>query len=198
MKLIFMDFDGVINHTNIHDLDDFKRNHICNEKVNYISLQNITPLTELFIFCRLNDIKIVVSSSWYVFGLDKIKSQLSEAFGRNIIDSVFIDTVDYLLSGSVEGVRIRTAEILKWMLNNNYNEKSYLIIDDERELFEEVDIKNKLFHIDSNQGFSFEDFYRIKEYFNLNAYEDHPYPLETIDEITKEKILKSDGFSKRK
>lgn len=192
MKLIFLDFDGVLNNTS--NLDDrgtegFKKFHIETDKLTYASLNNIESLTKLFIYCIRNDIKIVVSSSWSLFGLNSIKEKLSEVFGRYILDELFIDVTPYLIpSKELSEIPIRSIEIIRWMLDNNYTDNEYIIIDDETCLFDENDIENRLVHTNSELGFTINDLETVKRYFNLNLYDKHENVIFTLSNEIKKLI----------
>lgn len=200
--LIFLDFDGVLNNTSNMDLriDDemFSKFHIINEKLNYVSVSNIIPMTELFIFCLRHDIKIVISSSWSVFGLEKIKTNLSEVFGRYLLDKLFISTTPYLIKNElIKSEHIRTLEIIRWMKEHNYSDRNYLIIDDELSLFSKYDIDNRLIITDSKLGFTINDLETVKRFFNLHLYKNKPNIIETIDKNLVNNILKLENLNIR-
>lgn len=196
MGIIFLDFDGVLNNTsNLENRgnDYFKKFHVETDNISYASLNNIQYLIELFIFCIKNDIKIVISSSWSLYGLKRIKEKMYEVFGKYFIDLLFIDTTDYIVYEANDiklDIPIRTVEIVKWMLENNYYENDYLIIDDESVLFSEYDIKNKLIKTNSKLGFTINELETVKNIFNLNNFKDNIISTLESDIIEKIKKLK--------
>lgn len=196
MGIIFLDFDGVLNNTsNLENRgnDYFKKFHVETDNISYASLNNIQYLIELFIFCIKNDIKIVISSSWSLCGLERIKEKMYEVFGKYFIDLLFIDTTDYIVYEANDiklDIPIRTVEIIKWMLENNYYENDYLIIDDESVLFSEYDIKNKLIKTNSKLGFTINELETVKNTFNLNNFKDNIISTLESDIIEKIKKLK--------
>ena len=103
MKILFLDFDGVINTLE----SDYE---IDQTKIPYI--QRI--LTEY------PDMNIVISSSWRYEGLERCRAHL-----KPIPDERIIGVTPYL-SG-----RSRGEEILQWMNENNIEKKDILILDDE-------------------------------------------------------------------
>lgn len=196
MGIIFLDFDGVLNNTsNLENRgnDYFKKFHVETDNISYASLNNIKFLTELFIFCIKNDIKIIISSSWSLYGLERIKKKMCEVFGKYFIESLFIDTTDYIVYEENDiklDIPIRTVEIIKWMLDNNYYDKDYLIIDDERILFSDYDITNKLIKTNSKLGFTINELETVKNIFNLNNFKDNIISTLELDIIEKIKKLK--------
>lgn len=196
MGIIFLDFDGVLNNTsNLENRgnDYFKKFHVETDSISYASLNNIKFLTELFIFCIKNDIKIVISSSWSLYGLKRIKEKMCEVFGKYFIESLFIDTTDYIVYEEQDiklNIPIRTVEIIKWMLNNNYYDKDYLIIDDESILFSDYDVTNKLIKTNSKLGFTINELETVKNIFNLNNFKDNIISTLESDIIEKIKKLK--------
>lgn len=196
MGIIFLDFDGVLNNTsNLENRGNeyFKKFHVETDNISYASLNNIQYLIELFIFCIKNDIKIVISSSWSLYGLERIKEKMYEVFGKYFIDLLFIDTTDYIVYEANDiklDIPIRTVEIIKWMLDNNYYENDYLIIDDESVLFSEYDIKNKLVKTNSKLGFTINELETVKNTFNLNNFKDNIILTLESDIIEKIKKLK--------
>lgn len=103
MKILFLDFDGVINTLE----SDYE---IDPTKIPYI--QRI--LTEY------PDMNIVISSTWRYEGLERCRMHL-----KPIPDERIIDVTPYIRDGS------RGQEILQWMSENNIEKKDILIIDDE-------------------------------------------------------------------
>lgn len=196
MGIIFLDFDGVLNNTsNLENRGNeyFKKFHVETDNISYASLNNIQYLIELFIFCIKNDIKIVISSSWSLYGLKRIKEKMYEVFGKYFIDLLFIDTTDYIVYEANDiklDIPIRTVEIVKWMLENNYYENDYLIIDDESVLFSEYDIKNKLIKTNSKLGFTINELETVKNTFNLNNFKNNIISTLESDIIEKIKKLK--------
>lgn len=196
MKIIFLDFDGVLN--NISNLenrgnDEFKKFHVETDEMNYASLNNIENLTKMFIYCIKNDIKIVVSSSWSLYGLKRVKEKMYEVFGRYFIDSLFIDTTNFIVyeENNIKlDIPIRTVEIIRWMLDNNYSNTEYLIIDDESVLFSEYDIEHKLVKTNSKLGFTINEFETVKNIFNQNNFKDNIITTLELDTIEKIKLLK--------
>lgn len=196
MGIIFLDFDGVLNNTsNLENRgnDYFKKFHVETDNISYASLNNIQYLIELFIFCIKKDIKIVISSSWSLYGLERIKEKMYEVFGKYFIDLLFIDTTDYIVYEANDiklDIPIRTVEIVKWMLDNNYYDNDYLIIDDESVLFSDYDIKNKLVKTNSELGFTINELETVKRNFNLNDFKDNIISTLESDIIEKIKKLK--------
>lgn len=196
MGIIFLDFDGVLNNTsNLENRGNeyFKKFHVETDNISYASLNNIQYLIELFIFCIKNDIKIVISSSWSLYGLKRIKEKMYEVFGKYFIDLLFIDTTDYIVYEANDiklDIPIRTVEIIKWMLDNNYYENDYLIIDDESVLFSEYDIENKLIKTNSKLGFTINELETVKNIFNFNNFKDNIISTLESDIIEKIKKLK--------
>lgn len=196
MGIIFLDFDGVLNNTsNLENRGNeyFKKFHVETDNISYASLNNIQYLIELFIFCIKKDVKIVISSSWSLYGLKRIKEKMYEVFGKYFIDLLFIDTTDYIVYEENDiklDIPIRTVEIIKWMLDNNYYDKDYLIIDDESILFSDYDITNKLIKTNSKLGFTLNELETVKNIFNLNNFKDNIISTLESDIIEKIKQLK--------
>lgn len=128
MKVIVLDFDGVLNsrgsflyETRKRDaLDEFQKEEVC--PVNE-TLCNVCCSNFQYILDKVPDAKIVISSSWRnLYELDWLKDKLS-TYG--IDSSRVIDKTPSVFSGD------RGREVKLW-LNDHPDVKEYVILDDNR------------------------------------------------------------------
>lgn len=120
MKVIFLDFDGVLNPLNNEVVRD-KLWHLDNSiksKDKYGYLFDETCMRWLHYILLKTDANIVVSSSWRWIGLEAIQSMwLSRNYPQNIHDITRLSTFDK-----------RSKDIDVYINNNNVDK--YCIIDD--------------------------------------------------------------------
>lgn len=184
-RIIFLDFDGVINNESDTYLDVIECGRF------EISKNNLRALNKLFMECFYRDIKIVISSTWSVFGLDIIKEFLYKFFGKIITNVVVIGTTNYLhLPDVLKGYGNRTIEIIQYLINNGLdNEQNYCFIDDSLSEFSDFD-KDRCFYIDKRIGLKEHDVDKVIEFFekdsskNMNKWSDY-ISVEQIDLISK-------------
>ena len=163
MRVIFLDFDGVIN--NCGSYDDYiyypvvdKRGKIHNLP---FSAQNIGPLKALFEFAFKNEIKFVLSTSWReVIAFSEINLAIKNFLGFNYLEEDII--IDETPSFYTNELHLRGLEIKKYLLDN-LQVLDYLIIDDNFDFLDEQ--KNHILLLDSTKGFSEKDLKKVKKYF---------------------------------
>lgn len=109
MKIIFLDFDGVLN-CYLHRYND--------ETFSPSTCKNLNILLE-----KDPDLKIVVSSSWRMWGLDYVRKVLD----KNGIDSKKV--ID--ITGNENGNRGH--QIQSWM-DRNPSTTNFVILDDESDM----------------------------------------------------------------
>lgn len=109
MKVIFLDFDGVLNN--------FKDRNF-GEQFSISSCRNLNSLVK-----KVRGVKIVISSAWRMHGLEYCKSILEKngINSDNVIDR----------TGNEDG--IRGNQIQAW-LDRNPGVKAFVIIDDESDM----------------------------------------------------------------
>ena len=124
MKVIFLDFDGVLNSQSSFIYEDARRKKHKEQGVKGRvpeTLSHECTATFQMLLDQYPDVKIVVSSTWrMIFTLDQLREKLNEYHvdGSRIIDKT---GQDY---GGNRGV-----EIQNW-LDNHPEVKHYIIIDD--------------------------------------------------------------------
>lgn len=135
--IIFLDFDGVINNTT-----DIKDEENIDYGPMYISKRNLDPLIYLFKKCLKEDIKIVISSTWSVFGLKRIKHFFSSFIDMEILDNVILGSTNYLIYSNNNLGNHRSVEIVQYLINDkNLNEfNNYIFLDDSMGEFSSFDI----------------------------------------------------------
>lgn len=166
MKVIFLDFDGVIN--NCGDIDDYIFYPV-NDKSNRIhsipfSARNIVPLKMLFDFLFKENIKIVLSTSWrQIISYKDLDVAFKNFLGFSHIDeSIIIDEIPMIYE-SFEAIR---GNEIRHFLEKNSNISDYLIIDDNFDFLEVQ--KNHLILTNASKGFVESDFQNVKNYFLKN------------------------------
>ena len=166
MKVIFLDFDGVIN--NCGNVDDYIFYPI-NDKSNRIhsmpfSARNIVPLKMLFDFLFKENIKIVLSTSWrQIISYKDLDVAFKNFLGFSHIDEkIIIDEIPIIYE-TYEFIR---GNEIKCFLKRNPDITDYLIIDDNFDFLNNQ--KNHLVLTDAFTGFTENDFQKVKSYFSRN------------------------------
>jgi len=158
MKVVFLDFDGVLNSTQSHAFWSSKRDREKWENELYdqwkgtlyeylalefcpIAMSNVEELVR-----RVPDIKVVISSSWRNGkDVEALKKILAPA---KALSNAVIDTTPRF-HGQVRG-----AEIQDW-LDNHPEVTHYVIIDDDRDMLETQ--KKNFVNTSSMHGFQYGD-----------------------------------------
>lgn len=163
MRVIFLDFDGVIN--NCGRYDDYVFYPIMDKRGNYhnlpISASNILYLKELFEYCFKNNITFVLSTSWReLLSYKEVDKALKNFFGFSYLsDNLFVGEIPsiYNFEDAQRGQEIDL------YLRESGVVTDYLIIDDNFDFLEKQ--KNHVILTDPERGFSEKDLKRIKKYF---------------------------------
>lgn len=185
--IIFLDLDGVVNNTTDVD-DELNIDH----GPMYIAIRNLGPMRRLFEKCRENDIKIVISSTWSVFGFNKIYYFFKDLIDEKILKEVMIDTTEYLI---YDGSNHRSIEIAKYLFSDEKLKdlKNYLFIDDSLSEFTESDL-NRLVHINQEIGLTVEKVDESIDIIINNKFIDKPtykdqFSKEKLNDIMKMKAI---------
>ena len=134
-KILFLDFDGVVNNVGTRSGMGLSIPFKCWDE-RYIltdwGFDNIGVFNQLLIWCLENNVKIVISSSWkicmgYSINFNKFFDNTFQEYARlkriNHLDNLVIDTT--------RGARTnKELEIKEWLNTNNYIGK-FVILDDE-------------------------------------------------------------------
>lgn len=141
MKVVFLDFDGVINSIQwIKNKDDkWKIKHSINP-------QAIQWVSE---FCEKYNYKVIISSTWRYGGLEECKKYLYDNGFRKSID--IIDTTP-IIHGKERG-----DEITEWL--NNHPVEKYLIFDDDSDMTIHMD---RLIKSNGFIGFTYDEYLRAE------------------------------------
>lgn len=162
MKLIFLDFDGVINNCGSYDDYIFYPIKDRRGKVHNLpfSASNIKPLKELFDFAYKTNIKFILSTSWReIIGYDEINEMFKNFFGFTYLtESIIIGETPIIYSDDY----IRGREIKKYIENIEELEE-YLIIDDNFDFLPEQ--VEKLVLVKAEKGFTEKELKRVKKHF---------------------------------
>jgi hypothetical protein len=148
MKIIFLDFDGVLNSVrSAHAFGGYPWN------INPESIKQFDPiaLTTIRNFCNDYDIKIVVSSTWR-------KSFSPEDLGKALDLPIIDKTPDFHMS------RSRGLEIQSWFVNNP-GEYEYAIIDDDSDMLETQ--LTRFIQTDPYEGFGWKNLMQLYSLFNI-------------------------------
>lgn len=163
MRLIFLDFDGVIN--NCGRYDDYIFYPVKDKKGNYhnlpISSSSILSLKELFNYALKNNIFFVLSSSWReVLDFREIDKAFKNFFGFSYLSiNLFIGETSSIYDFQ-EAMRGREIENY---LRENEAVEDYLIIDDNFDFLEKQ--KKHLILTNPEKGFGEKELKKIKKYF---------------------------------
>jgi len=124
VKVIFLDFDGVLNSETSFLYEDFRRKNHKEQGVKGKVCETLSPHCCAALQAVLNqypDVKIVLSTTWRcMFSMDWLKAKLEE---YHVDSSRVIDKTPELFSGE------RGREIQQW-LDAHPEVTQYVIIDD--------------------------------------------------------------------
>lgn len=165
MKVIFLDFDGVINNCGKEDdyvfcpiIDRFGRKVLLP-----ISAHNIIPIKKLLGYLLDQQIHIVLSTSWrQVVSFKEINKSFQDFFGYSSLKEfnlIIGETPEIYDFDSV----VRGNEI-KEFLAQHEEITDFLIIDDNFDFLKSQ--KKKLLLVNPAKGFSEDDFIKVKKYFS--------------------------------
>lgn len=174
MKVVFLDFDGVINSIQSAIFWHSKRDQSKWENEMYKSWQGTLREYIAQEFCpiamsnveelmrRVLDLKIVVSSTWRYGETPETLAKIlhpSKLLGDAIIDV----TPDF---GWRDGKRIARGEEIQDWLNRHPEVTDYVIIDDDGDMLESQ--KNNFVHTSSMHGFQYGDLLRALRILNAD------------------------------
>ena len=128
MKILFLDFDGVLN-----PLDNmysnyylWKKNPDHKSKDGYGDLFDQRCVNWLEYIILKTNCKLVISSTWRMSGLNVMRRMWED---RNIKGEIY--SITSQLPGAIRG-----SEIAKWLKENKYVQ-SYYIVDDNNDMWED-------------------------------------------------------------
>ena len=134
-KIIFLDFDGVLN-TEIYNLVLKRKGKICQDE--YGALFDPNAVKQLKRIIDATNADIVVESSWKYHGLDAMKElwEVRNLPGRIIDITPSTISDEYLLSSDLENIHpsmlhCKGIEISSWLSKFETQDIRYVIIDDE-------------------------------------------------------------------
>lgn len=165
-KVLFLDFDGVVNSIGTRSGMGLNIPFKCYDdsyKMTDLGFENIGVFNQLLIWCLENNVKIVISSSWRIsmgsskeFNefFDTIFHEYSWLKRVNSLDSLVIDT-----TGSARTTR--ELEIKEWLDKNNYTGK-FVILDDDVNYGNEYFKDEQIVKTDNKVGLTKEKFEEIK------------------------------------
>jgi hypothetical protein len=145
MKLIFLDFDGVINSFGGEWQGEY-------EELDKKCIENLNLLIE-----KVEDIKIVISSTWRIIrSLDRLKDIMVK-WGFKYPE-IIIDKTPRL-AGQRRGI-----EIYEWKLYSKYrNIDNFIILDDDSDM---EPFMNHLIQTDTDKGLTIEDVNKAVQFLN--------------------------------
>ena len=162
-KIIFLDFDGVLNSTSsfMHWNDKRKQGAQIHPYANPNPM--CVTLLERLVSAG-EDVRIVLSTSWRSLGtLDELKEILVNEFGmkKEIADRVIDKTPrnDSMLQ------RKRGFEILNWLEKNKELWKNYVILDDNSDML--VTQLDYFVHTNPDNGLTIDDYRKVRKILGL-------------------------------
>jgi hypothetical protein len=143
MKIIFLDFDGVLNHEKYYS-QRFEERYLGNDighpydDIDPESVKNLNYIIEN------TGSSVVLSTSWRHSGIDYCLDVLTK---RGFVGEVIDKTPDFWESWSVRG-----NEIQHWIDTNVFPEgiESYVILDDDSDML--LNQKNNFIRVDPRYG----------------------------------------------
>lgn len=169
MKVIFLDFDGVINGQS-HKGMGLKLPIIDEDNktvYNYFHIGKVHILLDFLNMCVKMNYKIVISSTWRLH----IPYQNFNDFFRNIFNILELRKQDLVIGSTTEVYKDRGLQVLEfiedWNKVNDDKIERYVVIDDDTfDIIGHIWNKNngRFIHIGSTQGWWEEDLYYIQSY----------------------------------
>lgn len=143
IKILFLDFDGVVNNTGTRRGMGLNIPIKCYDgsyRMTDWGIENIGVFNNLLIWCLENNVKLVISSSWRVcIGYAKEFNEFFDTVFHEYFWLKKVNSLDSLVIDTTSSTRTnRELEIKKWLDTNNYSGK-FVILDDD------VDYNNKYF-----------------------------------------------------
>lgn len=163
MRIIFLDFDGVLNNTSSESKSMEYSERMYNKLDSLVSPSNFFPIQHLFNFMYEHDIKLVISSDWRCGAEDQVKELLQLYFGHFIIDKIYYGNTPVLnMETFNRGDEINLFINTQLTLTEKTNLK-YLVIDDSSHKGS-LD-SHPFLKTDKCVGFTYSDFARTPQYF---------------------------------
>lgn len=154
-KIIFLDIDGVLNVR-------------CEKKDEFGCIFHENFVNNLRWIIKKTDAKIVISSTWKIIGIEKLREMWKK---RNLPGEIIDITpyeVDVVEKSDIEFYDFvdRGHEIQQWLDDNNEIVKNYCIIDDENDMLPSqqnnfVRTSNNMNHPDSVNGYGLNNGYGL-------------------------------------
>ena len=160
-KLLFLDFDGVLNSYN-------EGSYVTHSPDNYSP--SITICNKIIKLCKETDAKIIISSNWrkfkpdgwYIFNNKKYYNPLPKLY--NLLDKYIIGTLP------PEKYVTKSIALILWFEETNYKGNKWVILDDDyqEELGITFDYNINKHYIETNREFGItdNDIIQIKKYFD--------------------------------
>lgn len=139
MKFLFLDFDGVM--------------HPLNQGKTFTNTPVLWSILE-----TLNDLNVVISSSWREHhSIEKMTRLLTQNGGEHLAARIVGTTP---LGNNIQ----RGHECLQWLADNHHESAPWLAVDDDPLLF--IGMKNHLFETDPKTGLTRNDVKQIINHFS--------------------------------
>jgi hypothetical protein len=172
MRIIFLDIDGVLNHSNFYEE---------RQKQIFAGKWSITrPYSELdpicvnllSEFCRKYEIKVVISSAWRA---TRDAEAFNEMFSHTLFEQPAFEVIGITPSAHHDAW-VRGNEILWWMQENEellgcryHDYYDYCILDDDGDML--LWQKNNFLKVDRYVGLTPQDIFEMKKIFRLKLYD---------------------------
>lgn len=153
MKIIFLDFDGVVNSL-LPYKNKLRYYYSKDNRVN-----NKQAIRLLNLLCKETKAKIVVSSTWRSDGLEKMREILFNSGLKAEVIGI-TPTLQY------DPSNIRGDEIKTWIDNQDFKPEKYVILDDDMDFYEEQ--LGHLVKCDSAVGFTVQQYLIAKDLLSGN------------------------------
>lgn len=156
MKLIFLDFDGVLNCTGSYLYSKNLMNHK-NTDAFYVAAPNPVSVDLVQRLITLKDVYCVISSSWRISrNIDEIKEVMITEFGFTDVNQVI---------GKTENLGVKRGFEIEEYLNRAHDIENYCIIDDGTDMLDSQ--LNNFVKTDYDIGFTFKDFQKVFEVLDI-------------------------------
>lgn len=140
MKIIFLDFDGVVNSR-----ETITRNHAKGEKFGDYDRPDESLVSNINLILQNTDAMIVISSTWRLHGIMHCKEALHKA---GLLPNRVLGITPSIYNAN------RGQEIQVWLNTCGEDIESFVILDDDSDMDE---LLTKLIHVDSRVGLTLEN-----------------------------------------
>ena len=151
MKVLFLDFDGVLNSEGSFRMELRRKNRNVSDSLSTVACSNLQYILE-----QDRDVKIVISSSW--------RTMHTMVELQNILNSYGVEAARIIGKTPKKLSSSRASEINMW-LNDNPNVTKFVVLDDDEDVLGVKDPRGHIFITTPEDGLLFKQAKQIAKLF---------------------------------